>query len=30
VNIMQTALAEGKRILIEGAQATFLDRDHGT
>ncbi len=30
VNILQTAIAENKEILLEGAQATFLDLDHGT
>jgi len=30
VNIIHTALSAGKRILLEGAQATFLDLDHGT
>ena len=30
VNLVHTALAEGQRILLEGAQATFLDLDHGT
>ena len=28
--ILNAALAEGKRILFEGAQATMLDIDHGT
>ena len=27
---LHNALDEGKRILLEGAQATFLDLDHGT
>jgi adenylosuccinate synthase len=30
VGLVHDALAEGKRILLEGAQATFLDLDHGT
>jgi adenylosuccinate synthase len=30
VTYVHDALAEGKRILLEGAQATFLDLDHGT
>ena len=30
VGIVHGALAEGQRILLEGAQATFLDLDHGT
>ncbi len=30
VTFVHDALAEGKRILLEGAQATFLDLDHGT
>ena len=30
VNIVHDALANGHRILLEGAQATFLDLDHGT
>ena len=30
VTIVHDALAAGKRILLEGAQATFLDLDHGT
>lgn len=30
VAIVHDALASGKRILLEGAQATFLDLDHGT
>ncbi|MGA2969738.1 MAG: adenylosuccinate synthase [Acidimicrobiales bacterium] len=30
VGIVHTALASGRRILLEGAQATFLDLDHGT
>ena len=30
MNIIHTALSAGKRILLEGAQATFLDLDHGT
>ena len=29
-NLLHTMLGEGKRILIEGAQATLLDLDHGT
>jgi adenylosuccinate synthase len=29
-HIMQRALADGKRILAEGAQAALLDIDHGT
>ncbi|MBI2873095.1 MAG: adenylosuccinate synthase [Chloroflexi bacterium] len=28
--IIQNALAEGKRVLLEGAQGTLLDVDHGT
>ncbi len=30
VTLVHDALAAGKRILLEGAQATFLDLDHGT
>ena len=30
VNLLQTAVAQNKEILLEGAQATFLDLDHGT
>ena len=30
VTFVHDALADGKRILLEGAQATFLDLDHGT
>jgi adenylosuccinate synthase len=30
VGIVHSALASGRRILLEGAQATFLDLDHGT
>src|SRR6202522_3891652 len=30
VGLVHDALADGKRILLEGAQATFLDLDHGT
>jgi adenylosuccinate synthase len=30
VTYVHDALAAGKRILLEGAQATFLDLDHGT
>jgi adenylosuccinate synthase len=30
VTLVHEALADGKRILLEGAQATFLDLDHGT
>ncbi len=30
VNILHTALESGKRVLFEGAQATFLDLDHGS
>jgi adenylosuccinate synthase len=30
VNLVHEALARGERILLEGAQATFLDLDHGT
>jgi adenylosuccinate synthase len=30
VTFVHDALASGKRILLEGAQATFLDLDHGT
>ena len=30
VTFIHDALADGKRILLEGAQATFLDLDHGT
>ncbi len=30
VNILHLAIAAGKEILLEGAQATFLDLDHGT
>jgi adenylosuccinate synthase len=30
VGVVHEALSNGKRILLEGAQATFLDLDHGT
>ncbi len=30
VGVVHDALARGERILLEGAQATFLDLDHGT
>jgi adenylosuccinate synthase len=30
VGVVHDALAKGQRILLEGAQATFLDLDHGT
>jgi adenylosuccinate synthase len=30
VNLLHDALDAGKRVLLEGAQATFLDVDHGT
>ncbi len=30
VNIVHEALADGQEVLLEGAQATFLDLDHGT
>ena len=30
VGLVHDALARGERILLEGAQATFLDLDHGT
>lgn len=30
VSIVHDALAHGERLLLEGAQATFLDLDHGT
>lgn len=30
VTLLNDALDQGKRILLEGAQATFLDLDHGT
>ncbi len=30
VNLVHDGLAQGKRVLLEGAQATFLDLDHGT
>jgi adenylosuccinate synthase len=30
VNVVHDALASGQRILLESAQATFLDLDHGT
>lgn len=30
VNVVHTALDEGKDMLFEGAQGTFLDIDHGT
>ncbi len=30
VSLLHDAIAEGKQILLEGAQATFLDLDHGT
>ena len=29
-NLVQDALCEGKRVLLEGAQGTMLDIDHGT
>ena len=29
-NLLHTMLSDGKRILMEGAQATLLDLDHGT
>lgn len=29
-HILHTALAEGKKVLLEGANATLLDIDHGT
>jgi adenylosuccinate synthase len=30
VNLLHEALAAGEHLLLEGAQATFLDLDHGT
>ena len=30
VGVVHDALAAGRRVLLEGAQATFLDLDHGT
>jgi adenylosuccinate synthase len=30
VSLLHRALAEGSHVLLEGAQATFLDLDHGT
>jgi adenylosuccinate synthase len=30
VGLVHDALARGERVLLEGAQATFLDLDHGT
>ena len=30
VTLLHTALASGQQVLLEGAQATFLDLDHGT
>ena len=30
VSLLHTALADGAHVLLEGAQATFLDLDHGT
>lgn len=30
VNLLHDAVAAGKSVLLEGAQATFLDVDHGT
>ena len=30
VGLVHDALANGRRVLLEGAQATFLDLDHGT
>ncbi len=30
VSLVHDALARGQRLLLEGAQATFLDLDHGT
>jgi adenylosuccinate synthase len=30
VGVVHDALADGKQLLLEGAQATFLDLDHGT
>lgn len=30
VGVIHDALAGGRRVLLEGAQATFLDLDHGT
>ncbi len=30
VNVLHDALAAGQHVLLEGAQATFLDLDHGT
>ncbi|MDE3008401.1 MAG: adenylosuccinate synthase [Acidobacteriota bacterium] len=30
VTVVHDALARGERLLLEGAQATFLDLDHGT
>jgi adenylosuccinate synthase len=30
VHLIHTALEDGKQVMFEGAQATFLDLDHGT
>jgi len=30
ISVLHNALAEGQHLLLEGAQATFLDLDHGT
>ena len=30
VNLLHDGLADGREVLLEGAQATFLDIDHGT
>jgi adenylosuccinate synthase len=30
ISLLHNALAEGSHVLLEGAQATFLDLDHGT
>jgi adenylosuccinate synthase len=30
VHLVHTALEQGKQVMFEGAQATFLDLDHGT
>ena len=30
VHLIHKALDDGKEVLFEGAQATFLDLDHGT
>ncbi len=30
VDVVHRALADGRQVLLEGAQATFLDLDHGT